>query len=43
MVNAVGLTLSSANGYNTRAQFSAIGVVMASSTEGYITGDSSNL
>jgi hypothetical protein len=43
MVNAVGLSLSSANGYNTRTQFSAIGIVMASSTEGYITGDSSNL
>ena len=43
MINAVGLTLSSANGYKTRVQFSAIGLVMASSTEGYITGDSSNL
>jgi hypothetical protein len=37
---ASGVTIQSANGLTTRAQFSSIGLLMESSTTGYISGDS---
>jgi hypothetical protein len=40
VVRASGVTINSANGFKTRAQFSSIGVLMESGTEGYISGDS---
>ncbi len=43
VVGGSGLTLNSASGFNTRTQFSAIGILVASATEGYVTGDSSIL
>jgi Repeat of unknown function (DUF5907) len=38
-VTGSGTTLNSANGVKSRAQYSAIGVVLETSTVGYITGD----
>lgn len=40
VVGASGLTLNSANGFKTRVQNSAIGVVLESASLGYISGDS---
>lgn len=39
-VSGSGSTINSANGFKTRVTNSAIGVVMESSTVGYVTGDS---
>ena len=40
-ITGSGITLNSANGFKSRARYSAIGVVMESSTIGYVTGDTS--
>ena len=41
-ITGSGITLNSANGAKSRAQYSAIGVVLETSTQGYITGDTIN-
>jgi hypothetical protein len=39
-IAALGVTLNSSNGFVTRSTNSAIGLVMSSSTTGYVFGDS---
>lgn len=41
-ISGNGITLNSANGFKTRIQNSSIGILMESTTVGYISGDSSN-
>jgi hypothetical protein len=41
-VTGSGTTLNSAYGAKSRAQYSAIGLVLETSTQGYITGDTTN-
>lgn len=41
-ISGNGVTLNSANGFKTRIQNSSIGILMESSSVGYISGDSSN-
>jgi hypothetical protein len=40
VVGDTGVSVNSANGSKTRAQYSSIGLVMESSTTGYVSGDS---
>lgn len=41
-ISGNGISLNSANGFKTRIQNSSIGILMESSSVGYISGDSSN-
>lgn len=41
LASASGVAMNSAIGFKTRTQFSSIGVVMETSTTGYVSGDSS--